>query len=142
MVGYTGRMASRSTCNPADGMQDLDFTAAIIDELSEQYCIDPDQVYATVHSLGWLRYDSSRILVSWVTGFRAISPVAANRPYWFEPSNGASLECTVAKPPCGRCSAATKRTSPVRLIRVNMGTNVEIFGWKKMAAMGLRVTPI
>ena len=37
--------------NPADGMI-LDFTAAIIDELSEQYCIDPDQVYATGHSWG------------------------------------------------------------------------------------------
>ena len=26
--------------------------------------------------------------------FRATVPVAANRPYWFEPSDGASLECT------------------------------------------------
>ena len=45
--GFSGPHA-----HPADGMQDLDFTEAIIDELSEQYCIDPNQVYATGHNWG------------------------------------------------------------------------------------------
>ena len=77
---------------PADGMQDLDFTAAIIDELSEEYCIDPNQVYATGHSWGG---DMAQVVSCFLGDrFRATVPVAANRPYWFEPSNGASLECT------------------------------------------------
>ena len=77
---------------PADGMQDLDFTEAIIAELSEQYCIDSNQIYATGHSWGG---DMAQV-VSCFLGqhFRATVPVAANRPYWFEPGDGSPVVCT------------------------------------------------
>lgn len=77
---------------PADGMQDLDFTDAIIDELSEQYCIDPTQIYATGHSWGG---DMAQVVSCFLGDrFRATVPVAANRPYWFESENGSRVECT------------------------------------------------
>ena len=78
--------------SPADGMQDLDFTEAIIDQLSEEYCIDPEQIYATGHSWGG---DMAQV-VSCFLGerFRATVPVAANRPYWFEPADGSAVECS------------------------------------------------
>ena len=77
---------------PADGMQDLDFTDAIIDELSEQYCINPNQIYATGHSWGG---DMAQVVSCFLGDrIRATVPVAANRPYWFELADGSRAECT------------------------------------------------
>ena len=77
---------------PADGMQDLDFTEALIEELSMQYCIDPTQIYATGHSWGG---DMAQVVSCFLGDyFRATVPVAANRPYWFEPANDSVVECT------------------------------------------------
>ena len=77
--------------NPADGTEDLEFTEAILDELSEQYCIDQNQIYATGHSWGG---DMAQVVSCFLGDrFRATVPVAANRPYWFESSDGEPVEC-------------------------------------------------
>ena len=78
--------------NPADGIQDLELTEAIIEKLSAEYCIDPDQIYATGHSWGG---DMAQVVSCFLGDrFRATVPVAANRPYWFEPADGSAVECT------------------------------------------------
>ena len=77
--------------DPADGDQDLVFTGAILDYMAENYCIDEDRVFATGHSWG----GDMAMVVSCFLGdrFRASVPVAANRPYWFEPDGGGAVDC-------------------------------------------------
>lgn len=76
---------------PADGNQDLVFTEAVLDYMENNYCIDPDRVFATGHSWGG---DMAQV-VSCFLGprFRATVPVAANSPYWFQ-DNGQAIHCT------------------------------------------------
>jgi polyhydroxybutyrate depolymerase len=76
---------------PADGNADLVFTAALLDRLSADYCIDPAQVFATGHSWGG---DFAAVLGCFLGDrFRAVAPIAANRPYWFEPAGGGDPGC-------------------------------------------------
>lgn len=77
---------------PADGEQDLVFTAAILDYMEETYCIDTTRVFATGHSWG----GDMAMVVSCFLGdrFRASVPVAANRPYWFEEEGGGLTKCS------------------------------------------------
>ena len=76
---------------PAEGMDDLEFTKELIDSLREQYCIDPQQIYATGHSWGG---DMAQVVSCFLGDqFRATVPVAANSPYWFEPADNSELEC-------------------------------------------------
>ncbi len=76
---------------PADGEQDLAFTAALIDYLERTYCIDTSRVFVTGHSWGG---DMAQVAACFL-GDRvtAAVPVAANRPYWFEPPGGADVGC-------------------------------------------------
>lgn len=76
---------------PADGDQDLVFTAAILDYMAENYCVDTGRVFATGHSWG----GDMAMVVSCFLGdrFRAAVPIAANRPYWFEEEGGGATEC-------------------------------------------------
>jgi polyhydroxybutyrate depolymerase len=76
---------------PADGDQDLVFTAAVLDYLEENYCVDRARVFATGHSWGG---DMAQVVSCFLGDrFRASVPVAANRPYWFEPAGGGSATC-------------------------------------------------
>lgn len=67
---------------PADGMEDLVFTTAILDHLEATYCIDTERVFVTGHSWG----GDMAAVVGCFLGARvtATAPVAANEPYWFE----------------------------------------------------------
>ncbi|TPV95822.1 MAG: hypothetical protein B7733_08040 [Myxococcales bacterium FL481] len=77
--------------SPADGDGDIVFTRKIIEYMKENYCIDGDRIFATGHSWGG---DMSEILACFADDdFRATAPVAANRPYWFEPSPGDFIDC-------------------------------------------------
>lgn len=80
--------------DPANGDQDLVFTGAILDYMAENYCIDAARVFATGHSWG----GDMAMVVSCFLGdrFRAAVPIAANRPYWFEPDGGGLVECAGA----------------------------------------------
>jgi len=74
---------------PAHGDQDLVFTEAVLDYLETHYCIDTDRVFATGHSWGG---DMAQVVSCFLGDrFRASVPVAANRPYWFEPSPGSFI---------------------------------------------------
>ncbi len=76
---------------PADGDADLVFTAALLDRLQADYCIDPAQVFATGHSWGG---DFAAVVGCFLGNrFRAVAPIAANRPYWFEPAGGGDPGC-------------------------------------------------
>ena len=76
---------------PADGMQDLVFTEVILDYMEANYCIDRDRVFATGHSWGG---DMAQVASCWLGDrVRASIPVAANRPYWFEPDAGPFEDC-------------------------------------------------
>ncbi len=76
---------------PADGEQDLVFTEAVLDYMEEQYCIDRSRVFVTGHSWGG---DMAQVVACFL-GDRvtASMPIAANRPYWFEPDQGAFEGC-------------------------------------------------
>ena len=67
---------------PADGMEDLVFTAALLDAVEAEYCVDTTRVFATGHSWG----GDMAAVVGCFLGDRvtAVAPVAANEPYWFD----------------------------------------------------------
>ena len=76
---------------PADGMGDLMFTAQILDYVADRYCVDPDRVFATGHSWGG---DMAQVVACFLGDrFAASTPVAANRPYWFETDAGGRAQC-------------------------------------------------
>jgi polyhydroxybutyrate depolymerase len=92
---------------PADGNADLVFTAALLDRLQADYCIDPAQVFATGHSWGG---DFAAVLGCFLGDrFRGVAPIAANRPYWFEPAGRRRPRLRRVRRRCGRSSA--RRTS-------------------------------
>lgn len=76
---------------PADGMGDLVFTDVLLDQLAQDWCVDPDQVFVTGHSWG----GDMAAVVACFLGDRvtAAVPVAANEPYWFEPLDRTELSC-------------------------------------------------
>jgi len=76
---------------PAHGEQDLVFTEAVLDYMTDNYCIDADRIFATGHSWG----GDMAMVASCFLGphFRASVPVAANRPYWFEHPDGHLISC-------------------------------------------------
>ncbi|MDC0668054.1 alpha/beta hydrolase family esterase [Nannocystis radixulma] len=92
--GVLGGWVLGPNAAPADGEQDLVFTAAILDYMAEHYCIDETRVFATGHSWG----GDMAMVVSCFLGdrFRASVPVAANRPYWFAEQGGGATSCAGA----------------------------------------------
>lgn len=71
---------------PADGMEDLVFTEAMLDDLEQNYCVDTARVFVTGHSWGG---DMAAVVACFLGDrVRAAAPAAANRPYWFEPDSG------------------------------------------------------
>ncbi|HAT4519965.1 TPA: hypothetical protein I9281_004961 [Serratia marcescens] len=63
------------------GDEDLNFTKELILELLEQYPIDERKVFAIGHSWGG---DMTAVAGCYLgSEFRAVVPIAANRPYWF-----------------------------------------------------------
>ena len=75
----------------AAGDEDLIFAEALIDRLSDDYCIDPQRVFATGHSWGG---DMAMVAGCFIGDrLRAAAPAAANRPYWFETSDGGWIDC-------------------------------------------------
>lgn len=76
---------------PANGMDDLVFTETLLDRLEASYCIDTTRVFATGHSWGG---DMAAVVGCFLGDrFTAVAPVAANRPYWFEPAGGGEPAC-------------------------------------------------
>lgn len=76
---------------PANGNGDLVLTEAILDYLEENYCVDTSRVFATGHSWGG---DMAAVAGCFLGDrFTGTVPVAANRPYWFEPAGGGSVDC-------------------------------------------------
>jgi len=89
--GNLGGWLLGPNAGPAEGMDDLDFTAALLDTLSDELCIDESKVYATGHSWGG---DMAQVVSCFLGDrFAASVPVAANRPYWFD-APGGPAECT------------------------------------------------
>jgi polyhydroxybutyrate depolymerase len=77
---------------PADGMGDLVFTEALLDALRQDWCVDDDRVFTTGHSWGG---DMAAVVACFLGDrFTASVPVAANQPYWFEPTGGEDFSCT------------------------------------------------
>jgi polyhydroxybutyrate depolymerase len=77
--------------HPAHGTEDLVFVEELLDTLSNQYCIDSDKVFATGHSWGG---DMAQVVSCFLGDrFTATVPVAANRPYWFEDTQGNQISC-------------------------------------------------
>lgn len=89
--GVLGGWVLGPNAAPADGDQDLVFTGAILDYMAANYCVDTSRVFATGHSWG----GDMAMVVSCFLGdrFRASVPIAANRPYWFEPDGGGTVRC-------------------------------------------------
>ncbi|WP_031319429.1 alpha/beta hydrolase family esterase [Pseudomonas tolaasii] len=74
----------------AKGTEDLAFVNQLLNWLNQNYSITPNQVFATGHSWGG---DMAAVVGCFLGDrFRAVAPVAANRPYWFETS-GKPLSC-------------------------------------------------
>ena len=68
---------------PAHGEGDIVFTEMLMDYLFENYCIDEERTFAIGHSWGG---DIAAVVACFIGDrFTAVAPVAANRPYWFEP---------------------------------------------------------
>ncbi len=75
---------------PAHGMEDIEFTRELVAYISARYCVDTERIFATGHSWGG---DMAAVVGCFLSDlFRAVAPAAANRPYWFEPQEGA-FEC-------------------------------------------------
>lgn len=65
----------------AQGDEDLQFTAALLDHLENNYCIDRDRVFVTGHSWGG---DMAHVVACFLGDrVRAAAPAAANSPFWF-----------------------------------------------------------
>lgn len=76
----------------AAGHEDIEFVAELIDWLGRHFTIDTQRVFATGHSWGG---DMTAVVGCFLGHrFRAIAPVAANRPYWFQPERGRPFSCT------------------------------------------------
>ncbi len=74
----------------AAGMEDIYFTEELLNWLLKKYSIDEQRVFATGHSWGG---DMTAVVGCFMGDrLRAIAPVAANRPYWFD-SGDELLEC-------------------------------------------------
>ena len=70
----------------AQGNGDLVFTEAILDQLSDELCLDPDQFFATGHSWGG---DMAQVVACFLGDrIAAAAPAAANTPYWFRTGGG------------------------------------------------------
>ena len=66
----------------AKGMEDIYFISELLDWIKNNYTIDSERIFATGHSWGG---DMTAVVGCFLGNkFRAIAPVAANRPYWFE----------------------------------------------------------
>lgn len=77
---------------PATGREDFEFVLGMIEYLQDNYCIDPQKIFATGHSWGG---DMSHVLACFLgEQFRAAVPVAANSPYWFVDDDGNRVECS------------------------------------------------
>ena len=77
--------------HPAHGMQDIAFTESILDYMSDNFCVDPEKVFAAGHSWGG---DMAMVVACFLGDrFRAAAPSAANRPYWFEKGGGEWATC-------------------------------------------------
>ncbi|WP_165835358.1 alpha/beta hydrolase family esterase [Chryseobacterium viscerum] len=64
------------------GMHDIQFTKELLDLIKNTYSIDNNRIFATGHSWGG---DMTNVTAYFLKGvFRAIAPVASNRPFWFE----------------------------------------------------------
>lgn len=73
---------------PFDGMHDIQFTKELLELIKNTYSIDNSRIFATGHSWGG---DMANVTAYFLKGtFKAIAPIASNRPYWFE-SNGAYI---------------------------------------------------
>lgn len=70
------------------GMHDIQFTKELLALIKQDYSIDSNRIFATGHSWGG---DMANVTAYFLKGvFKAIAPVASNRPYWFE-SNGSYI---------------------------------------------------
>lgn len=77
--------------SPADGMEDLVFTEALMDDLEANYCIDSSKIFVTGHSWGG---DMAAVVACFLGDrVRAAIPIAANEPYWFRPQDGSTMTC-------------------------------------------------
>jgi polyhydroxybutyrate depolymerase len=69
----------------ASGMEDIQFTSELIDHITSRYNIDKSKVFATGHSWGG---DMAAVCGMFLGDkFRAVMPVSANFPYWFDAKN-------------------------------------------------------
>lgn len=67
------------------GMHDIQFTKELLELIKKNYSIDTKRIFATGHSWGG---DMANVTAYFLKGiFKAIAPIASNRPFWFE-NNG------------------------------------------------------
>lgn len=73
------------------GLHDIKFTEELLALVKRTYSIDSNKVFAIGHSWGG---DMTAVVGCFLgNNFRAIAPVAANRPYWFENSDDTLVKC-------------------------------------------------
>lgn len=78
-----------SYAEPFDGNHDIQFTKELLDRVEATYSIDKRRVFATGHSWGG---DMTAVVGCFLGDrFKAIAPVAANTPYWFDTPADPSL---------------------------------------------------
>lgn len=71
---------------PANGMEDVNFTAELLDYLEGNFCVDTNRVFATGHSWGG---DMAAVVACFLADrITASAPAAANEPYWFHMFRG------------------------------------------------------
>lgn len=71
---------------PYQGSEDIQFTKELLNLIKSTYSIDQNRIFATGHSWGG---DMTNVTAYFLNGvFKAIAPVASNRPFWFKNSNG------------------------------------------------------
>ncbi|EMO9597373.1 hypothetical protein DK265_14310 [Pseudomonas aeruginosa] len=75
----------------AKGEEDINFISELLDLIQANYKIENDKVYATGHSWGG---DMAAVVGCFLGDrFKAVAPVAANRPYWFDIDGEAAPNC-------------------------------------------------
>ncbi|OCA79492.1 hypothetical protein BBH99_18820 [Chryseobacterium contaminans] len=68
------------------GYHDIQFTKELLDLVKNTYSIDNSRIFATGHSWGG---DMTNVTAYFLNGeFKAVAPIASNRPFWFEDNNG------------------------------------------------------
>jgi len=88
-LALAGGLSREGLAAPRCGRELL--VSELLDLVEASYCVDRERIFATGHSWGG---DMAAVTGCFLGDrVRAVAPVAANRPYWFEPAGGGEPGC-------------------------------------------------